>query len=703
MQIYSLKNNLNGGEISPQMISRFDISRYQSACTSMKNFVPIPQGGITRRSGFKFLDYAKDQEIYNTVRLFSFVYSTTQSRVLEFGNYYMRVWLPSGELVTNDDGTIYELTTPYSVWHVMELSIIQSSDILFIAHASYPPAKISRYADNNFVHEVLTFMPTIASPVISKTEIMGETILEDEVDYSYQVTAISSSGQESEVSDIADVTAMTLSQSYYIRITFTAVDDVVEYRIYKKRNGVYGFIGRTTDLYFDDKAIIADTADTPPAYKNPFEENYPMLVFLHQQRLGFASSDSQPLTVWLSQSGNLYSFASSLPPNDDDAIEATLASSQASRIIGIAQDVDSIILFTESSEWLFSALSGSVLTPTNLSFQLQSSWGSENFIFPVNIGGTIAFVQRGSQTIRSTAYDYEYGKYMAHDLALLSRHFFLENNIITWAWQNEPYSILWCVTTTGGLFGLSYIQDQDIIAWHKHETDGFIESLCVIPSSKSDVVFISVLRKKADGTYSRIIEKLEDFFNSSNKEDAFFLDSALTFESDSQDISEIIGLEHLEGREVSIFSDGFVQVSKIVENGKIILDTPAKKVHVGLAYSSEFIPTVPQIVTQEGSTLFFVRKTKAISFLIYQSMSFCVQTTEENKGEIAHHEILNLENRAINIDPSFFDMAEVTINIADGYYNAVSPTISIDKPTPVTVLSMVSTIELANQPSIQTI
>ena len=129
---------------------------------------------------------------------------------------------------------------------------------------------------------------------------------------------------------------------FHIRISWEAVEGATGYRVYKKKMGVFGYIGKggADETHIDDKNIGADTEDTPPEYEDPFEGegNYPSQVFFHQQRLGFAASNSRPITIWLSRSGEFESMAKSTPPKDDDAIEVTLAATQASRIVWLQPD-----------------------------------------------------------------------------------------------------------------------------------------------------------------------------------------------------------------------------------------------------------------------------------------------------------------------------------------------------------------------------
>lgn len=55
------------------------------------------------------------------------------------------------------------------------------------------------------------------------------------------------------------------------------------------------------------------------------------------------------ITIWLSRSGEFESMAASVPPKDDDAIEVTLAATQANRIVWLQPDRTSLAFGTEGS------------------------------------------------------------------------------------------------------------------------------------------------------------------------------------------------------------------------------------------------------------------------------------------------------------------------------------------------------------------
>jgi len=91
------QNNFNGGEWSPLAYGRADHPKYKYALATCLNYVPTPQGGLTRRPGTKFIATVKNSA--NAVRLYPFEFSTTQAYVLEFGPSYVRFYTNEGQLI----------------------------------------------------------------------------------------------------------------------------------------------------------------------------------------------------------------------------------------------------------------------------------------------------------------------------------------------------------------------------------------------------------------------------------------------------------------------------------------------------------------------------------------------------------------------------------------------------------------------------
>ena len=94
-----VKPSFAGGEVSPSMYARLDVSKQQIGLKTCRNCIVMPQGGIKNRPGTKFITEVKDSS--ETVRLIPFQFSTEQAYVLEFGELYIRV-IKDGVLIATD-------------------------------------------------------------------------------------------------------------------------------------------------------------------------------------------------------------------------------------------------------------------------------------------------------------------------------------------------------------------------------------------------------------------------------------------------------------------------------------------------------------------------------------------------------------------------------------------------------------------------
>ena len=202
-ELQTVRNVLNGGEISPDMAARVEQPRYQTGCEALENMVPLPQGGITKRPGLAHVGETLLQGKGDAVRLVPFVFNVGETRVLELASSgkgtSLRVWLPTeagAEVLFSGK----ENALPYAAAELRELSIVQSADVLFLAHRLHAPAKLSRYADDDWRFETIDWMPGIAAPTILEAVPVGNIPNGENsrTNYSYVATAIDgATGEES--------------------------------------------------------------------------------------------------------------------------------------------------------------------------------------------------------------------------------------------------------------------------------------------------------------------------------------------------------------------------------------------------------------------------------------------------------------------------------------------------------------------------
>ena len=92
-----LQAAFNAGELGPRMSGRVDFAKYRSAGARVENLTPLPQGGLTRRPGTRFVAAAADA--HKRPRLIPFEFSTEQAYVLEACDGCLRFFRNKGQIV----------------------------------------------------------------------------------------------------------------------------------------------------------------------------------------------------------------------------------------------------------------------------------------------------------------------------------------------------------------------------------------------------------------------------------------------------------------------------------------------------------------------------------------------------------------------------------------------------------------------------
>ena len=206
---------------------------------------------------------------------------------------------------------------------------------------------------------------------------------------------------------------------------------------------------------------------------------------------------------------------------------------------------------------------------------------------PITTADTVFFVQEKGNRLRDYDYTIERTKYGGVDLTVMSEHLFGTEDapltIVEMAYAKDPYGILWCVMSDGGLIGMTYQKEHQVWGWHRHETDGYFESVATVREGDRDAVYF-VVRRTINGSDLRTVERLEPRYVAA-AEDAFFVDAGLSY--NGSPATMVRGLWHLEGETVKALADGIVINDLTVSNGAVTIPNAASKIHVGLGYTGE--------------------------------------------------------------------------------------------------------------------
>lgn len=310
--------------------------------------------------------------------------------------------------------------------------------------------------------------------------------------------------------------------------------NAVEFNVYRENsNGVFGWIGvSSSNTFRDTGAVDPDPGDTPPRPSEFFVEDdarYPSVVGYYQQRRLFAASDSEPEAVWASRTGSFSNFTYSRPLQDDDSLSFTLAGSQVNRVKHLI-DLGKLVVLTQGGEWAVQGDAAGTLTPSEINAR-QYTYNGASSLRPLIIGNTALYVQARGNIVRDLGFDISSDGYRGIDLTVYSNHLVDGYQINDWAYAQVPESIVWMVRDDGVLLGLTYVRDQQLLAWHRHDTQGgIIENVCVVPEGNEDVLYW-VVKRTVDGKSVRYIERVGSrFVDEDAVEDQTVLDSYLTYD-----------------------------------------------------------------------------------------------------------------------------------------------------------------------------
>lgn len=257
-----------------------------------------------------------------------------------------------------------------------------------------------------------------------------------------------------------------------------------------------------------------------------YDYGWPREVEFWSDRMVFASNRSQPQTVWMTKTGDYNSFGRSTPIVDDDAVTFTINAREINTIRDLVP-LDSLLILTEGGEYKLTGGQNEVVTPSSVGVKPQSFYGVSNVPTAV-VGNTALFIQDRGKIVRDLAYQFEADGYVGNNLSIFSAHLLEGHEVVAQAYQQTPFSVVWLVRDDGLLLSLTYIKEQQIVGWARHDTRGKVESVCCVPENGTDSLYMSV-RRRIGGTWQRYVERMEPRYQP-DPLIPWFVDSAVAFD-----------------------------------------------------------------------------------------------------------------------------------------------------------------------------
>ena len=597
----NFKQAFSGGEISPEMFGRIDDTKYQQGAAKLRNFIAKPQGPAENRSGFAFVKEVKDST--KAVRLMSFTFSTTQTMVIEMGNTYFRFHTQGATLNYSDGaawnsgtnyvvGSIakysgtnyysktihsnsqppnstnwyalpadmtYEIPSPYLEAELFDIHYVQSADVMTIVHPSHAPRELRRLGATQWELKEINFGSPIASPtgvsVSAYIPSSSSTNTDTYEAHEYVITAIGSNLiDESAQSGSGSANNNIFVTGAKNTVSWNAVSGAARYRVYKEQAGVYGFLGETTSTSIVDANIAPDFSRTPPVYDNPFpsSDNYPGAVSYFEQRRVFAGTNNDPQTIYMTKSGTESNMSFGIPIRDDDRIKFRVAAREANTIRHIVP-LTQLLLLTGSAEWRIASVNSDAITPSSISVKPQSYVGANN-AQPVIVNNSMVYAAARGGHVRELGYNWQANGFITGDLSLRAPHLFDNFTVVDMALAKAPLPIVWMTSSNGKLLGFTYVPEQQVGAWHQHDTDGTFESVASVSEGNDDVVYC-VIKRTINGAVKKYIERMGTRLYATQR-DSFFVDAGATYNgintNTGQNVTISGGTNYTRGESVTI-------------------------------------------------------------------------------------------------------------------------------------------------------
>lgn len=492
-------------------------------------------------------------------------------------------------------GAIYEIPSPYALADLTNadgtcaLKFVQSGDVIYIANQkrTYAPRKLTRYGSTNW--QFSTYAPStgpfleqnITATTLYASANTGSVTLQSSADIfaasdvgrlvrlevqdqdvapwetakvyalndlsrfdgkTYKVTDAGTSGTSPPIHEHGKAydgtpTTAAVQWSYQesgyaiFRITaFTDANTVTATVIADEANG----------LNLVPAALVG--AGTPSkrwslgAWSATTE--YPSTVTFWRDRLCWAGAQR----YWISVPNDFENMAGDFfnEVRADNAIWRQLQAEDVNDIVWLS-GADELVIGTPGGEFVVTEITNSQpLGPANIKHKRHSKYRCRA-VQPVSIGTKLVYAQRAGRKLLSFGYDFNTDKFRSQDLAVLADRM-TRAGIVDMAFQAEPFPVMWCVLSNGGLIGFTYDENNEVTGWHRHPLGGkevVVESVEVIPAPNGlhDEVWLMV-KRTINAATARHIEYMKrpwegvdnDGQGGDDPQDAFYVDAGLTYE-----------------------------------------------------------------------------------------------------------------------------------------------------------------------------
>jgi hypothetical protein len=590
------------GELNGKFSGRFDLDLYNKGVQKLENWVPFTQGGVRSRAGMRYLGVTGGTGA--KARLIPFVVSETNPFVLEFTNNLIRIWKGTARV-----GAPTEVVSTYTLAQLFQIQYVKIRNVLYLVHTGHPIATLTWNGGTSFTLAALTitFASGVDAWVGATAYAVGDVVVAGTLPRIYEcITAGTSHADTAPTAETDDVTDGTAHWYWLATKPFSQASDYP-----------------ACIAHFQGRMYYAGSINDPQTVwaSQPFwygDMNIVSMISYTSTQIDDASGWANPLVPETSDTTYTRSVY-----GEGDAFSFEIASDEDDDIYWILGS-DALIIGTCSAEWVVPP----GVTALNIQVMRRSGFGSaylQATMFqdaPVFAQGTLS-----KALLREYSYLAQSAELQSPDLTFAADHM-LESGVTQIAVAKMPQPTLFAVTD-GELACLLYNKAYGVMAWYHITTpgdDGDIESVCVVPGTTDDEVYVSVSR--AGG---RSVERFDLLWNTT----LIPLDSYV-------DIASIAGatqsgLDRFDGEVVTIYNFTDLTVhSATVAAGSLTYPTgdgTGDHVAIGLGFTCSGQTMRLNTQVESGSGQGQIKRVGAVIVRVLSSRAF----------KIGYSETLNLE------------------------------------------------------------
>lgn len=468
MKTVTAYGNFSKGQIDHDMNGRFDLPIYSTGMDIFQNFISNYKGNAIFSAGFI------SKVAFQDCAFVEFKFGNTQNYLCAFytGNVQFLAFDTNGNFgwVLNGSSTPLIVTSPYTLADAKFISqrgsYTQNADVMYLAHRSYAPYKLTRTSANSFTLATYTRTADPFWGAVNDTSASSNTIATGPQTFTV------SSGQGYAPTGLIKISSGANSMSGTVT-SYSGTTLVVN---------ITSVIGSGTFSSW----VIVQTA------------NWPGATVFYKGRLFFASTLTRLTSIWFSNAGLYDDFTIQNPLTD--------ASGFAFTITDITQQIEWLFpgdnsLIAGSTDGIVAINGGAVntaITPSTVQANITSAEPT-NGIYPLKRDGLIFYPGRTSRNMFYFKYDILSESFLSSDANLVAMDI-TKTGLGKIRFKHDRQDLIFSVRGDSKLISFVFKPEpENINGWHLRTTQGLFGDIAVIGDNVGNPqLFILVNR---NGTY----------------------------------------------------------------------------------------------------------------------------------------------------------------------------------------------------------